>query len=195
KDISDTATDWEFNISGSAQEYLSFNLPANGGTEIELVPLVITTAFCRFRSSGYDGNGFLQPEGILPIQATGTKLAAAGTGTESETFQIINAVLQHEDNQDLQTHLLHARPNGSFEANTFPLTHRPNGYKVCKTDSDHYPFLHLGNKTFSKIQVVSTKKDGGTSTSTYTVPQTCSSVVSAVVATVLFGNDIKITFA
>lgn len=189
-----TNTRWEFDISASAQEYLRFNLPANGGTVIEPSPLAIASCYVKFRSSGTDANGFIAPEGPLPRQSTGTYAAAFGGGTKSETFQIMNAVLQHEDNQDFKTHLQYARPNGSFQADTYPLTHRPNGYKVCKTDSDHYPFLHLGNKILKKISVVKTSKSGETTTSTFNVPQTCSSVVSGLAANVLTNNDVQVNF-
>jgi hypothetical protein len=194
KKLNDISSDWQFDISAACQEFLSFNLPSNGGSAIEVANNTIVAVYCKFRSSGYDVNGFLIPEGSAPAQATGTKPAGSGQGFLSESFQVINAVLQHEDVQDLQTHLQYARPNGSFETNTFPLTHRPNGYKVCKGDSDFYPFVHLGNKSFSKISLVKTDKTGTPTTVNFTVPQTCSSVVSGVTATVSPDNDVAVTF-
>jgi hypothetical protein len=189
-----TNTQWKFDISAAAQEYLSFNLPANGATVIEVAAQVVVNAFCRFRSSAINTDGFLIAEGIAPKQGTGSKAAVAGTGTDSESFQVINAVLQHEDNQDLQTHLQYGRPNAFFQTDTYPLTHRPASYKVCKTDSDHYPFVHLGNRTFSKITVYRFKKDGTTINNTYVIPQTCASVVSAVSPNVILGNDTLVNF-
>lgn len=188
-------SDWEFDISGSCQEYLSsFTIPGNGASAITASPMAVTSVFCRFRSSGYDANNFMNPEGLVPKQATASLPAVAGTGTESYSFQVMNAVLQHEDNPDFLQHLIYSRPNGSWNADTYPLTHRPDGYKVCKSDSDHYPFLHLGNKSFAKIVVNATLKNGTVTSPTYNPPLTCSSVVSNVNATVIPGNNVNVIF-
>ncbi len=190
-----TNTDWKFDISDAAQESLKFKLPPNGSSSMQSSPLSIVAVFCRFRSSGYDSNNFLQWEGIAPKQATGSTGAVAGTGTESESFYIINAVLQHEDNQDLLTHLQYARPNGSYNADTYPLTHRPNGYKICKGDSDYFPFMHLGNKVFKKL-CVNYRLNGqtGFTQSCFNLPLVCDSVVSNVVCTVQPDKSTLVTF-
>lgn len=189
-----TNTQWQFDISAAAQEYLTFDLPTLGITSINSAPKTVISAFCRFRSSGNDANGFLAPEGIAPKQGTGSKAPVAGSGTESLSFHILNAVLQHEDNQTLATHLDAFKINGTWEANTFPLSHRPNGYKVCKGDSDVFPFIHVGNKQLAKITVTRFHYSGTTTTANFSIPQTCSSVVSGVSAVVQSDNDVAVVF-
>ena len=194
KQLNNLSTDWQFDVSGSCQQYLRQNLPDNGGSQIQPDPFTVVSVQCKLRSSQTDSNGFILPDGIAPVQGTGFKPAAAGTGTATETFQVFNAVLQHEDSQDLGTHLKFARPNSSWDSLAFPLTHRPNGYNICKTDSDYYPFIYAGSKQLAKIVLVRTLTNGTVVSSTNTVSQTCSSAVTNVVATILAGNDVQAIF-
>lgn len=133
--------DFEFDIQDAAQEYLTKFIPDNGSNTLVQKPL--TQVFCRYRSSTTDGNGFNVPEGAVPVQETGTIPPTAGGGTQGNTFYVVNAILQHTDNQDLETHLS-AYKIGFWDAQAYPLTHRPNGYRVCPGDSDTYPLIWLG---------------------------------------------------
>jgi hypothetical protein len=188
-------TEWKFDISDVCQEYLRRDLPVNGGADIIIANRQTAQCFVRFRSSGYDDNNFIAPEGIAPIQGTGTRAPADGSGDESESFVIINATLQHEDNQDFITHLDNIPKNGTWDAEAYPLTHRPNPNYLCKNNSDYFPFIYLGNKSISKMRVVYTPRDGSAPGETdYEIPQTCSSVVSDVTPVVQPNNDVEIGF-
>lgn len=142
--ISETLTDarFEFDIQDALQEYLTKITPTNGGAVI--INDVLHSVYCKYRSSSFDADGFLIPDPTVPIQATGKQPAVAGTGTQGNTFFAINAALQHPDNQELSTHL-DSFKTGTWAAGMYPLTHRPNKYKVCRQDSDYFPAINVGN--------------------------------------------------
>lgn len=137
-------SEWQFDIQDACQEILSQMIASNGGSSIVQAPTLIASVYCKFRSSGYDVNGFLTSEGTAPIQGTGTTAPTAGTGTQSNTFFVAMSALQHEQNQDLPSHLNYFK-NGTWASNVYPLTHRPNEYKVCAGDSDYFPIVNLGS--------------------------------------------------
>lgn len=133
---------WDFDIQDAAQEFLRKFISAIAESNvIEATPMVCA-ALCKFRCSGYDANGFILADGTPPVQATSSSDPVAGTGTESNTFYIVNATLQHRDSQDLATHLT-AFKNRTWTADALPLTHRPNGYALAPGDSDMFPVLMI----------------------------------------------------
>lgn len=139
------SSEWEFDIQDAAQEYLRKYLGGNGASAILEVTAILAKTLCKFRSSGFDSNGFILAEDIEPVQGTGSTAPVAGTGTSANEFYVVNAALQHEDNQELTQHLnsLKRRTWGNPLVNTdWPLTHRPDHYKICVADSDFFPILH-----------------------------------------------------
>ncbi len=138
--VSEGYSFWEFDIQDAAQEYLKKVLPFNGDSEIVQATGLMTKAFCRFRSSGYDADGFIKPEGIEPIQGTGTKAPVSGDGYQSNEFFIVNATLQHEDNQYLDQHL-EAFKKRAWNSKCYPLTHRPDRNYLTVKDSDFFPAI------------------------------------------------------
>jgi hypothetical protein len=139
-----TNSEWEFDIEDACQEFLSKFVGASGGSVILNAGSVITSVFCKFRSSGLDSNGFVQHEGTKPIQSTGDVQPVAGTGTSSEVFYAVNATLQQEDQQSLSLHLASYKIS-SWNSECFPLTHRPNPYIIGRSDSDYYPIIDKNN--------------------------------------------------
>jgi hypothetical protein len=133
-------SDWQFDLQDAAQEYLKKYLGINGGSALLSALPVMTKCYCRLRSSNWDANGFILPDGVAPIQATGSTPAVSGTGLPTNDFFILNATLQHEDNQDLATHL-NAFKTRTWNGNSYPLTHRPDGYHISMTDSDYFPVM------------------------------------------------------
>jgi hypothetical protein len=132
---------WIFDIQDAAQEYLRKLIAPNGGTFFVRSTELITEAFVRVRSSAIDTNGFITPEGTVPVQGTSGTPSSPGTGTESARFLILNATLQHEDNQDLRTHL-DSFIKREWTSEAAPLTHRPDNYKITLADSDFYPLVY-----------------------------------------------------
>lgn len=149
--LNSTNTTWQFDIMDACQEELKAFLASNGGTSIVQGSTIMASIYCKFRSSGYDADGFLVPEGTAPVQGTGTTNPVAGTGTQSNTFYVANSVLQHEQNQSLSGHLGYYK-SGTWDPNCFPLTHR-QGYKVCAGDSDYFPVANLSSKDLLCIKL------------------------------------------
>lgn len=137
-------SEWQFDIQDAAQEYLGKFLGENGETEVVEATPIITKVLCKLRSSGYDSDGFIVQEDTAPVQGTGDTPPTSGTGTSTNTFYIVNATLQHEDNQDLAEHL-DTFKNGTWDSNTWPLSHRPNHYHICPQDSDTFPIINGGD--------------------------------------------------
>jgi len=145
-----TDSDWKFDIQDLIQEYLGKYIPSNGDDQIvEAAPLVVSI-YCKFRSSGYNSEGFIVAEGVAPIQGTSDTNPVAGSGSQSNTFFGINATLQHYDLPDLASDLDRYK-NNTWDPTTYPLTHRPNGYLICKGDSDWFPILT--DKTPERIKL------------------------------------------
>lgn len=130
---------WKFDIQDCCQEVLQKFIPNNSDSTIQNPATVIKSIYCKFRSSGIDTNGFIQPEGTPPIQGTSKNAPVAGTGTQSNTFWVLNAVLQHESNQSLLAHLNYFKV-GTWDGSTYPLTER-GIYKICKQDSDSFAIV------------------------------------------------------
>ena len=149
--VNSANSEWQFDISDPAQEYLSANLSENGEDSITPVPSSIKTVMCKLRSSGFT-DGLIVVEDTAPIQGTGGTDPVSGTGTETNEFYIVNAALQHEDNQDLATHLSFFK-NGTWAANAWPLTHRPSPYKLCRGDHDMFPIIYTGEKELKCLKL------------------------------------------
>lgn len=136
-------SDWVFDIQDAVQEVLASTLPPNGTPGFFYGLKNTAIVYCMFRSSGNDSSGFIVPDGPVPVQGTGTTAPTPGGGTSSTTFYVVNTVLQHMQNMDLASHL-NAYKTGSWLDTAFPLTHRPQRYKIGLFDSDHYPILYKG---------------------------------------------------
>jgi hypothetical protein len=142
--LNNNNSDWQFDIQDACQEVLDKKLATNPMSVILPVPEIMKPVFCKFRSSGLNGDGFIESEGTAPIQGTGSHAPVAGDGTQSHTFYIVNSALQHEQNQNLSTHLTFHKKNSLWGPTTYPLSHRPNGYKIGPSDADVFPIIHLG---------------------------------------------------
>jgi|GEM_PF-5921131 len=141
--LNPTNTEWQFDIQDAPQEFLRKFIAANGGYNIVEGTLIAVKVLCKLRSSGEDANGFIQTEGIAPVQGTSDIDPIPGTGTSTNEFFVVNAVLQHTDNQDLSAHLSSYKKRDWAES-TWPLSHRPDMYKIGVSDSDYFPILHGG---------------------------------------------------
>lgn len=140
KTLSKTQAPYNFDIQNAAQEYLKKYLAPVNGAGIYNAASLITDCYVQVRGSVLSPEGFITPDAPIPVQATGTTAAAAGGGTRSNGFYIINSSLQHGDNQNLAAHL-NAYKNGTWSANTYPLTHRVDGYPVARKGSDFFPII------------------------------------------------------
>lgn len=137
------STRWSFDIQDACQEYLGKMLGPAAGTQVLNALPVMVKVFCRFRSSGLDGAGFILSEGTAPVQGTLLTQPIAGTGTTSNIFYVVNATLKHSDNQDLQSSLAYSRM-GVWNAAAYPLTKRPDHFPINLDASDYFPMATAG---------------------------------------------------
>lgn len=135
-------SDWFFDVQDACQEVFDKPISPNGGSAFYVTNSIFASVFCKFRSSGFDSDGFIVPENTAPIQGTGLNPPVSGTGTQSHTFFVVNSVLQHVDNPDLATHL-DSYKVGTWDTTTYPLTHRTDNYRVCPTASDYFPIFRM----------------------------------------------------
>lgn len=140
----------EFNLSNAAQEFLKTKLCDFGISEVTEDKTAITECFCKIRSSGLE-DGIIDVEGPEPIQATKNTPAVEGGGTQTNSFFIINAALQLEDNPNLANHLSYFKPNENWGENTFPLTHRREDRIIGTNDTYTYPILTDSELTCLKL--------------------------------------------
>lgn len=133
--------EYVFDIQDAAQEFLSYFIGPNGGGAILTAMPLVAECFVKVRGSVYDTEGFIVPDAAIPIQGTALTAPVAGGGSQSNTFYVVNSTLQHDQNQVFTEHLNEYKLRGTWGATTFPLTHRPEGYKLCPGDSDYFPIL------------------------------------------------------
>lgn len=105
-----------------------------------------------FRGSVTDANGFVVPDTPIPIQATSSQPAVGGGGLQSATFYIVNATLQHQNNQNLATHL-NSYKVSNWDATFFPMSHRPAIQNMYFGDSDYFPIINLGTKVINSLRL------------------------------------------
>jgi hypothetical protein len=147
--IASTYSVYQFDIADALQESLQADLATINNNNLLQASHSSAKVFCRFRSSDKDADGFTVEEPTVPVQGTKNTVPVAGTGTQSNSFFVINSALQHEDNQNLALHL-NAYKQGIWASNAFPLTHR-NRYYFCDNDSDHFPLIFTGDCASTKI--------------------------------------------
>lgn len=135
--LSDETAGWTFDLQDAAQEYLKKYLGSNGGAALMDAAPIILKAYCRVRATQKDANGFVISEGSAPVQATGSTPAVSGQGLPSDSFYILNATLQHDDVQDLPAHL-NAFKRREWVSDGYPLSHRPDRYRLSLVDSDYF---------------------------------------------------------
>lgn len=169
KVLNSTDSDWQFDIQDACQEIFNKIIGLYGGSSIIKLEELLVQAYCKFRSSGYNAGGFITAENTAPVQGTGTVSPASGTGTQSNSFYLLNTALQHQHNQDLPVHLGYFK-NGTWQNVAYPLSHRQNKYLLGFTGNDYFPFVYLGAKAMQCIKI-SYKRKGDTS---YQTSQNCS---------------------
>lgn len=140
--FTDTFSQWSFNASGILKTFLAIDLPNINNTDLVQGTHASANMFVRFRASDVDGNNFTSDEPTAPVQGTKFTDPVAGTGLQSNSFFVINATLQHEDNQNIEVHL-NSFKQGVWSENAFPQTHRKK-YFFCNDSSDHYPVIYRG---------------------------------------------------
>ena len=115
--------------------------------------------YCKFRSSKIDTNGFIKQEEKVPVQATSITPPTSGGGLQTSEIFVLNSLLQHENNQNLEEHL---KSFYNFPDGILPLTHRSENYKICKKDSDFFSVFNKSDSNIKCVKITLKKKDGST---------------------------------
>lgn len=192
--LNSSDTDWRFDIQDIVQEVLKKYLSSYGGITVEEATTVSARIFCRFRSSGIDTNGFIQSEGFAPIQGTSSAAPVPGTGVQTNEFFVINATLDHEDNQNLATNLAQFK-TGTWAASAYPLTRRPAGCLICYNDNDYFPFFDAEKSCYQTLHINYRFRDQSLwRTNSVSIPaQPCTAAIG-VISQVQFGNTVTISW-
>lgn len=140
--INELDSQFSFDIAEALQEYFQPDLAAIDNSNVLPAPHMSAKVYCKFRASGKDADGFTIEEPTRPVQGTKFTDPVSGTGLLSNSFFVINATLQHEDHQNLASHLSAYR-QGGWNEDAFPMTHRSK-YFFCPDDSDHFPVIYRG---------------------------------------------------
>lgn len=150
------APEYEFDIQDAVQEVMTASLPIMDGPDVEDHTDNLKVVFVKFRNAYLDTNGFNVSEQTAPVQGTSSSAPVAGDGAQSNSFYVLYAVIQHEENQNLKE-LLNSYKTGIWNENSFPLTKRPQDVKICRNDSSHFPILtdKVLNKLCIKIKTFS----------------------------------------
>lgn len=188
KILNTTDSDWQFDIQDACQEIFNKIIGLYGGSSIIKIDELLMQGYCKFRSSGYNAGGFITAENSAPVQGTGTVSPTSGTGTQSRTFYILNTALQHQNNQDLSTHLASYK-NGTWQNIAFPLTHRLNSYNLGIVSNDYFPFVYIGSKALKCIKIFYRNKNQ----TSYTSVQNCNVQITGSVGGGGGGSCIAVT--
>lgn len=131
-----------FDIQDACQEYLKKYVPAYGEDDIFEATPIIASVLCKFRQGIKDVNGFIVSDVDEPVQGTGNTDPIDGEGEASDVFFAVNSTLQNNEDQDLGSHLDEFK-SGTWEADSYPLTHRKKTSGIRTTDNDFFPILSV----------------------------------------------------
>jgi hypothetical protein len=148
---------FEFDLQDAAQEYLKYQVGPVDDAGIEATVPCMIKCMCRVRSSTLNADGFTVPDGIPPVQGTGSTFPiGSSSGTATNDFYILNCALQHDDNQVLADHLNSFKKGiwvNTMLSKAFPLTHRPDRYKVDLNSSDYFPIVYVGDNDIDGVRL------------------------------------------
>lgn len=180
---------WFFDIQDALQEYLQPDVAVLLNDKLLNAPNMSAKVFVKFRASVIDTDGFTIEEPTKPVQGTKFTDPVSGTGLLSNTFFAINSALQHEDNQNLATHL-NSYKSATWSDDAYPLTHRKN-YFFCPGDSDHFPLIFVGDcKTVNVVLKYRNKGDTSFNSSTAADTNVCDAITFTNSVT---GNAVTVT--
>lgn len=131
---------FEFDIQDAIQEIMEYNLPEIDGSNVLEFTNTIKKVSVKFRNAKYDSNGFIASEQTEPIQGTSNSDPVSGGGVESYLCYVVNATIQHEEEQTFPLYL-DSYKTGAWDDEDLPMTRRPKIMKLCRTDSSYFPIV------------------------------------------------------
>lgn len=134
------APEYEFDIQDALQELMVYEIPKADGHKVETFYGGVKNVFIRIRNAIVDSNNFTVSAQTSPVMATSSSPAQSGAGTQSASIVVVNTLIQHEEEMNMGS-LLNSYKTGTWEANSFPLTKRPEKHILGLFDSSHFPIL------------------------------------------------------
>lgn len=139
-----------FDIQDAVQEKLSFFLPPIDGNKICINNASLIDVFVKIRTAKFNSSGLIESEQIAPIPETEDSIAVIGQGFQSNKFQAINLLIQHEENQDVNALLENYKTN-QWNDEALPLTKRHEINYLTNNQCSYFPFL--SEKSIKKIRM------------------------------------------
>lgn len=193
--VSGNSAGFLFDIEDIIQEVFFSSPQPVGGSALNVENLMGGMVQCKFRSSDFDSNGFLVPDGAVPIQGTGTLPSSGGDGLASNEFFVFNGAVLHTDNRDVESHLTKFM-FAPFDDGFYPATRRPMQYFIGKGQSDYYYYIGSGGVDCSgDLTINYTLKDGTAGSETNSAGSGSSSVSITDIEFVQEGTLARITFS
>ena len=146
----DNNNQYVFDIQDAVQEKFSYFTPPMDGGHIHVNNASLVSVFVKIRTSKLNSNGLNELEQIEPIPGTDDALPIGGQGTSSNKFFVLNALLQHEENQNIIT-LLSSFKTNEWNNEALPLTKRNEINFLTSYQSSYFPFL--SEKDISKVKL------------------------------------------
>lgn len=160
----DKNNQYVFDIQDAVQEKFSYFTPPMDGGQIHVNNASLVDVFVKIRTSKLNSSGLNEPEQIAPIPGTDDTLPIGGQGTTSNKFYSLNALVQHEENQDVIP-LLSSFKTNEWNNEALPLTRRNETNYLTASQSSYFPFL--SEKDVAKVKLFA-KYKGQNDFSVYT---------------------------
>lgn len=159
----DKNNQYVFDIQDAVQEKFSYFTPPMDGGQIHVNNASLVDVFVKIRTSKLNSSGLNEPEQIAPIPGTDDTLPIGGQGTTSNKFYCLNALVQHEENQNVIP-LLSSFKTNEWNDEALPLTRRNETNYLTASQSSYFPFL--SEKDVVKVKLFA-KYKGQTSFAEY----------------------------
>lgn len=160
----DKNNQYVFDIQDAVQEKFSYFTPPMDGGQIHVNNASLVDVFVKIRTSKLNSLGLNEPEQIAPISGTDDTLPIGGQGMTSNKFFALNALVQHEENQDVIP-LLSSFKTNEWNNEALPLTRRNETNFLTASQSSYFPFL--SGKDVAKVKLFA-KYKGQSDFSIYT---------------------------
>lgn len=159
---SDSNNKYVFDIKDAVQEKLEYFIPPIDESKLQINNASLVDVFVKIRTAKIDAAGLNQSEQIPPIPGNDDDNPIPGNGYFSNKFFVLNAVIQNEENQDINDLLKRFR-KGQWNNEALPLTRRNYINLLHPGQSSYFPIItdkEVGKiKLFAKFKGESTFRE------------------------------------
>lgn len=146
---------YDFDIQDAMQELFNYFIPPMDGKKIEISKASIKSVYVKIRTSKINDKGLSELEQTAPIPGTDDSAPIGGGGTPSNQFFVLNAIIQHEEQQDLLS-LLGSYKTDQWSSGSYPLTKRNRINTLTSKQSSFFPFIT--DKEVKKLRLIARLK-------------------------------------